>query len=47
MENEKNKLPEDNWFDNLISPDGTAEEIKADEKSSTGSDLTDIGDMEL
>ena len=47
MENEKNKLPEDNWFDNLISPDGTAEEIKADELAVSGSGLTDIGDMEL
>lgn len=47
MENEKNIPPEDSWFDSLMSPEGSAEEIKADELAVSGSGLAQIGDMEL
>lgn len=47
MENEKNNLPEDSWFDNLLPPEGSDQEIGADELAVAGSGLTNLGDMEL
>lgn len=47
MENEKNTLPEDSWFDNLLNPNGAEKEIEADEHAVSGSGLSSIADMEL
>jgi hypothetical protein len=47
MENEKNTLPEDSWFDNLLNPNSAEKEIEADEQAVSGSGLASIADMEL